>query len=179
MNSNQIDFLTDLTYGLLLFAAIVFIAVGDRAAGIAFGVGVLVSYTIHVGWKMARFDPDWMAKEVTENLEESVAEEVSENVSEEVSKNVEETVTESVEETVTESVEETVTESVEETVAQEVSKNVEETVADTAGETMTGNARETVNAELDGIIAQLEDVSDRIDERDDEERGRLDSGKRC
>ncbi|PSQ51695.1 hypothetical protein BRD20_10625, partial [Halobacteriales archaeon SW_8_65_20] len=125
MNSNQIDFLTDLTYGLLLFAAIVFIAVGDRAAGIAFGVGVLVSYTIHVGWKMARFDPDWMAKEVTENLEESVAEEVSENVSEEVSKNVEETVTESVEETVTESVEETVTESVEET----VTESVEETVA--------------------------------------------------
>ena len=171
MNSNQIDFLTDLTYGLLLFAAIVFIAVGDRAAGIAFGVGVLVSYTIHVGWKMARFDPDWMAKEVTENLEESVAEEVSENVSEEVSKNVEETVTESVEETVTESVEETV--------AQEVSKNVDETVAETAGEPMPGNARETVNAELDGIIAQLEDVSDRIDERDDEERGRPDSGKRC
>ena len=163
MNSNQIDFLTDLTYGLLLFAAIVFIAVGDRAAGIAFGVGVLVSYTIHVGWKMARFDPDWMAKEVTENIEESVAEEVSENVSEEVSKNVEETVTESVEETV----------------AQEVSKNVEETVADTAAEPMPGNARETVNAELDGIIAQLEDVSDRIDERDDEERGRPDSGKRC
>jgi len=171
MNSNQIDFLTDLTYGLLLFAAIVFIAVGDRAAGIAFGVGVLVSYAIHVGWKMARFDPDWMAKEVTENIEESVAEEVSENVTEEVSKNVEETVTESVEETVTESVEETV--------AQEVSKNVEETVADTAAEPMPGNARETVNAELDGIIAQLEDVSDRIDERDDEERGRPDSGKRC
>ena len=171
MNSNQIDFLTDLTYGLLLFAAIVFIAVGDRAAGIAFGVGVLVSYTIHVGWKMARFDPDWMAKEVTENIEESVAEEVSENVTEEVSKNVEETVTESVEETVTESVEETV--------AQEVSKNVEETVAETAAETMTESARETVNAELDGIIAQLEDVSDRIDERDDEERGRPDSGKRC
>ena len=171
MNSNQIDFLTDLTYGLLLFAAIVLIAVGDRAAGIAFGVGVLVSYAIHVGWKMARFDPDWMAKEVTENIEESVAEEVSENVTEEVSKNVEETVTESVEETVTESVEETV--------AQEVSKNVEGTVAETAAETMPENARETVNAELDGIIAQLEDVSDRIDERDDEERGRPDSGKRC
>jgi len=166
MKSSQIDFLTDLTYGLLLFAAIVLIAGGDRGAGIAFGVGVLVSYIIHVGWKMARFDPDWMAQEVTENLEESVAEEVSENVTEEVSKNVEETVTEevskNVEETVTESMQETVTESVEETVAEEVSKNVEEAVT---GE-VTENVQETLSSELDGIIAQLEEVNDRIGERD-------------
>ena len=114
MNPNQIDFLTDLAYGLLLFAAIVLIATGSRAAGIAFGLGGLVSYVVHVVWKMARFDPDWMTKEVTENLEESVAEEVSESVTEEVSKNVEETVTEEVSESVTE----------------EVSKNVEKTVAE-------------------------------------------------
>jgi len=162
MKSSQIDFLTDLTYGLLLFAAIVLIAGGDRGAGIAFGVGVLVSYIIHVGWKMARFDPDWMAQEVTENLEESVAEEVSENVTEEVSKNVEETVTEEVTESVEETVAEEVTESVEETVAEEVSKNVEEAVT---GE-VTENVQETLSSELDGIIAQLEEVNDRIGERD-------------
>jgi hypothetical protein len=57
MNPNRVDFLVDLAYGLLLFAAIsLFVVIGNQV-GIAFGLGVLLSYILHVVWKMARFDP--------------------------------------------------------------------------------------------------------------------------
>jgi actin-like ATPase involved in cell morphogenesis len=145
MNPNQVDFLVDIAYGVLLLAAIVLIAAGSTGIGIAFGLGALVSYVIHVAWKMARFDPDWMTKEVTENIEESLTEEVSESVGEKVT----EEVTESVEEKVTEEVTESVGEKVTEEVTEEVTENVEQTLSE----------------EINTIVDQLEAVNERIDRR--------------
>ena len=145
MNPSRVDFIIDLAYGVLLFLAIVLIVTAGTGIGIAFGLGALVAYIIHVGWKMARFDPEWMSKEVTENIEETLTEEVTETVGEKVT----EEVTESVEETVTEEVTEEVTESVEENVTQEVSENVERALSE----------------EIGTIIDQLEEVNERIDRR--------------
>lgn len=160
MNPNRVDFLVDLAYGLLLLAAIILVATGSRGIGIAFGLGALVSYVVHVVWKMARFDPDWMTKEVTENIEESLTEEVSETVGEKVTESVEEKVTEEVTEEVGQKVSEEV-ESVEEKVAEEVSESVEEKVA----EEVTENVEETLSDEIDTIVTQLEAVNERIDRR--------------
>jgi len=76
VNPNRVDFVVDLAYGLMIFIAVVLIAYVGTTIGVAFGLGVLVSYAIHVAWKMARFDPDWMTEEVTENVEETLREEV-------------------------------------------------------------------------------------------------------
>lgn len=141
MNPNRVDFFIDAAYGLLIFISIVLIVSLGTAIGIAFGLGALISYIIHVGWKMARFDPEWMTKEVTENIEETLTEEVTESVSEKV--------TEEVSEDVEEKVAQEVTESVEEKVAQEVTKNVQEALSE----------------EIDSIIRQLEEVHERIDRR--------------
>lgn len=116
MNPNRVDFIIDLAYGVLLFLAIVLIVTAGTDIGIAFGLGALVAYIIHVGWKMARFDPEWMSKEVTENIEETLTEEVTETVEETVT----EEVTESVEETVTEEVTESVEENVERALSAEI-----------------------------------------------------------
>ena len=104
MNPNRVDFLIDLAYGVLLFFAIVLIVYVGTGIGIAFGLGALVSYIIHVGWKMARFDPQWMTEEVAENIEETITEEVTESVGEKVTEEVTEEVTESVGEKVTQEV---------------------------------------------------------------------------
>jgi preprotein translocase subunit SecF len=164
MNPNRVDFLVDLAYGLLLLAAIILVATGSTGIGIAFGLGALVSYVVHVVWKMARFDPDWMTKEVTENIEESLTEEVSETVGEKVTEEVTESVEEKVTEEVTEEVGQKVSEeveSVEEKVAEEVSESVEEKVA----EEVTENVEETLSDEIDTIVTQLEAVNERIDRR--------------
>ena len=110
MNPNRVDFLIDLAYGVLLFFAIVLIVSVGTGIGIAFGLGALVSYIIHVGWKMARFDPQWMTEQVTESIEETLTEEVTESVGEKVT--------------------EEVTQNVEEKVAQEVSESVEATLSE-------------------------------------------------
>ncbi|MEF8871346.1 MAG: hypothetical protein V5A41_06920, partial [Haloarculaceae archaeon] len=106
MNPNRVDSIIDLSYGLLIFAAVVLMVVVGNSTGIAFGLGVLLSYTLHVVWKMGRYDPEWMTKEVAEKVEADLSEDV------------------------TKSVEETVTEEVTETVAEDVAKNVEETVTE-------------------------------------------------
>lgn len=161
MNPSRVDFMVDMAYGLLLLVAIVLIATGSTGIGIAFGLGALVSYAVHVAWKMARFDPDWMTKEVTENIEESLTEEVSENVgekvTEEVTESVEEKVTEEVTESVGEKVTQEVTESVEEKVAEEVTQEVTQEV--------TENVEQTLSEEIDTIVDQLEAVNQRIDRR--------------
>ena len=61
-----------------LFVSIVLIIVVETRTGVAFGLGVLVSYAIHVAWKMARFDPEWMTEEVTENVEDTLTQEIDE-----------------------------------------------------------------------------------------------------
>ena len=114
MNPNRVDFLVDLAYGVVILLSVALILTVGTGVGIAFGIGVLVSYVIHVVWKMARFDPEWMTREVTEKVEETLTEEVAEEV------------TESVEQTVTEEV----TEQVEQTVTGEVAENVERTITD-------------------------------------------------
>lgn len=80
MNPRQIDAVIDLTYGGLIFVSIVLIVSVGTEIGLAFGFGVLVSYAIHVVWKMARFDPDWMTTRVEETVEETVQETVRQEV---------------------------------------------------------------------------------------------------
>ena len=76
MNPRHVDALIDLTYGVLIFISIVLIVSVGLELGIAFGFGVLVSYAVHVIWKMARFDPDWMTATVEETVEETVEKQV-------------------------------------------------------------------------------------------------------
>jgi hypothetical protein len=78
MKPRRVDYLTDLAYGAIIFVSVLLIIVVRNEIGIAFGLGVLVSYAIHVGWKMARFDPEWMSQEVAENVEETLSEDIDE-----------------------------------------------------------------------------------------------------
>jgi type IV secretory pathway TrbD component len=78
MKPRRVDYLTDLAYGVIIFVSVLLIIVVRNAIGIAFGLGVLISYAIHVAWKMARFDPQWMTQEVAENVEETLSEDIDE-----------------------------------------------------------------------------------------------------
>jgi len=84
MKPVHIDALVDAVYGVLILVAVAVMLVGGGAAGIAFGVGVLISYLIHVFWKMARFDPDWMTRveETVETVENTVEGTVQETIEE-------------------------------------------------------------------------------------------------
>lgn len=96
MNPNRVDFLIDVAYGVLIFVSVVLIVVVEMDLGVAFGVGALIAYMIHVAWKMARFDPEWMTRAITEDVEEAIATEVADGVeqkmAEEVTAAIEETV---------------------------------------------------------------------------------------
>jgi len=109
VNPSRIDSVVDLAYGGLILLSVVLIVTHGTAVGIAFGLGVLVASVVHVGWRMARFDPAWMTEAVTENIEETITEEVTETVGDEVTdegtENVAVEVTESVEESLTEEIE--------------------------------------------------------------------------
>jgi preprotein translocase subunit SecF len=132
MNPSRVDFLVDLAYGALIFVAVAIIFAGENSVGIAFGLGALVAYVIHIAWKMGRFDPDWMTREMAQRVEETVHDEVEETVSKEVDR-VEESVSEEVEKTVEETVSkevDDVAEQVGETVSEEVTEKVEETVSE-------------------------------------------------
>jgi hypothetical protein len=78
MKPRRVDYLTDLAYGAIIFVSVLLIIVVRNEIGIAFGLGVLVSYAIHVGWKMARFDPEWMTQELAQNVEETLSEDIDE-----------------------------------------------------------------------------------------------------
>lgn len=78
MKPRRVDYLTDLAYGSIIFVSVLLIIVVRTDIGISFGLGVLVSYAIHVAWKMARFDPEWMTQEVAENVEETLSEDIDE-----------------------------------------------------------------------------------------------------
>lgn len=80
MNPRHVDAIVDLTYGVLIFASILSIILIGTEIGLAFGFGVLSSYAIHVVWKMARFDPDWMTRAVEETVEETVEDTVNEQI---------------------------------------------------------------------------------------------------
>lgn len=78
MNPRRVDYVIDLAYGLMIFVSVILIISVGTGVGVAFGVGVLISYAIHVAWKMARFDPEWMTKEVTESVETTLTQEIDE-----------------------------------------------------------------------------------------------------
>ena len=134
MNPSRVDSIVDLTYGLLIAVSVALIVVAGNAVGLAFGFGVLTSYVLHVGWKMARFDPNWMTTAVKETVEEtmdeSVERAVEETMDESVERAVEETMDESVERAVEETMDESVDESVERAVGETVEEAVEQTLAD-------------------------------------------------
>jgi len=123
VNPSRVDTIVDLIYGLLIAVSVGLIVVAGNAIGLAFGFGVLVAYILHVGWKMARFDPDWMTRAVKGTVEETV------------------------DETVGQTVEGTVEEKVDETVDETVQEKVDETVADTVGEAVDETVEETVPVE--------------------------------
>jgi len=80
VNPSRVDSIVDLTYGLLIAVSVGLIVLVGSTVGLAFGFGVLLSYLLHVGWKMARFDPDWMRTTVKGTVDETVEERVSETV---------------------------------------------------------------------------------------------------
>ncbi|RKD93910.1 hypothetical protein [Halopiger aswanensis] len=80
MNPSRIDAIIDLAYGVLIFVSVVLIVIEGTRVGVALGLGVLVSYALHVIWKMARFDPEWMTREVEETVEEAVEQTIGEQV---------------------------------------------------------------------------------------------------
>ncbi len=88
----RVDAAADLAFGLLLALAIGVILAVDTVLGLAFGLGVFGGYLIHVGWKMARFDPDWMTEAVRESVDETVEETVV-NAMQEVQDDAEATAT--------------------------------------------------------------------------------------
>ena len=118
MKPENVDAIVDLTYGVLIFVAIAVIFVVGTNVGIAFGLGVLVSYVIHIVWKMSRYDPDWMTREVADQVEKTVSNTVSREV------------------------ERTVDETVGDTVSKQVEAQVEETVGDTVSREVDGVAAE-------------------------------------
>ncbi len=80
----RVDFAIDLAYGALILLAIVLIATLDFGVGIAYGVGAFAGYLLHVIWKMARFDPEWMTAEVEARVAETVEERMEEAVGEQL-----------------------------------------------------------------------------------------------
>jgi hypothetical protein len=131
MNPARVDLVVDIAYGVVIFAAVVFILQVGTAVGVAFGLGALISYIIHIGWKMGRFDPDWMTREVAEKVERTVSEEVEATVKDTMSEEVEATVKDTVSEEV-----DSVAEKVEESIGEEVSDTIEETVNEEMAEAM-------------------------------------------
>jgi len=113
VNPARADALVDLAYGGLIAVSIVLIATVNTNVGVAFGVGVFAAYVVHVVWKMARFDPDWMTRTVRETVEETMEETVGDTVEESMEETVEESIEESMDETV-EAVEQTMGEQLDE-----------------------------------------------------------------
>lgn len=153
LNPVRVDAAVDLLYGGLIALSIGLILFLDESVGLAFGIGVFAAYALHVGWKMARFDPDWMTRVV----EETVGETVGETVEESVGETVEKTVGETVEAQVGETVEKTVSETVEAQVGETVEKTVGETVEKTVGE------------QLESVEEEVKAVGERVDRRPKED----------
>lgn len=135
MKPAHIDALIDLTYGTLILVSVVLIVYVGTTVGAAFGFGVLASYAVHVVWKMARFDPDWMTREVAERVEETVSEEVERTVEDTVSREVD-----------------GVAEQVERTVGDDVAAGIEATVSQ--------QIERTVGEEVDEVIGKLDEIEE-------------------
>jgi len=154
LNPVRVDAAVDLAYGALILLAIALIATVEFGIGIAFGLGVFSAYLVHVVWKMARFDPDWMTAVVEEAFDQTVTE------------TVEEAVDETMADTVDETVEEAVADTVDETVTDTVADTVEEAVDETVGQQVAAR----LGDQLDTVQAQVEAVDNRLDDRPREDR---------
>jgi len=157
MRPARIDAIIDFAYGGLILLAVVLIATLDIRVGLTFGLGSSPRMSLHVVWKMARFDPDWMTSTVQETVEEksverSVEETVGDTVEKQVEETVDKTVGDTVEQTVSETVEETVDKTVGDTVEKTVSETVEETVDQTVGDTVEQTVSETVEETVDQTV---------------------------
>lgn len=140
MKPHVVDFLTDVSYGLLLLAALVMALVGEgyRDLGIAFGLGALAAWGLHLFWKMGRYDPEWMQRTVQEELDESVEDQVQDRVQAELDDSVEDRVQAELDEEVADQVSEAVEEELEESeigpvpddVEDEIKHSVEDQLAD-------------------------------------------------
>ncbi len=175
MNPSRVDFLVDVAYGLLIFIAVALFTIVSSNVGIAFAVGVLLSYLLHVVWKMARFDPDWMTREVAETVAQTVDETVGETVDKEVSETVEKTVAETVDKEVSKTVEKTVDRSVEDTVSKEVSEVIEKLEAINERVDRRPRADEveqTIEAQTEQVEGKLEE---KIEKQTEEIETKLDS----
>lgn len=104
LNPLRVDAAVDLAYGALILLAIALIATVEFGVGIAFGLGVFSAYLLHVVWKMARFDPDWMTAVVEEAVDDAVDDSVEQVVEDAVAESVGETVDERVARQVDESI---------------------------------------------------------------------------
>jgi len=92
LNPARVDAAIDLAYGALILVAIALIATVEFGIGIAFAVGVFSAYVLHVVWKMARFDPDWMTSVVEDAVDDAMGDSVERAVDERVATQVDETV---------------------------------------------------------------------------------------
>jgi len=151
LNPVRVDAAVDLAYGGLILLAIALIATFEFGIGIAFGLGVFSAYVLHVVWKMARFDPDWMTAALEETVEDAVDDSVGRAVDD------------TVERAVDDSVERVVDDSLEEAMGVKVEQQVDETIGD----------------QLDTVQEQVEAVDDRLEGRhrsDGSESAATDSG---
>jgi hypothetical protein len=96
LNPLRVDAAIDLAYGGLILLAIALIATVEFGIGIAFGLGVFSAYVLHVVWKMARFDPDWMTSVVEGAMDETVEEAVEDSVERAVDARLEQQVDETI-----------------------------------------------------------------------------------
>jgi len=104
LNPARVDAAVDLAYGALILLAVALIATVEFGIGIAFGVGVFSAYVLHVVWKMARFDPDWMTSVVGDAVDDSVERVLDEQVDDQVADSMERAVDDTVEQVVDERV---------------------------------------------------------------------------
>lgn len=128
MKPQHVDAAVDFVYGLLILLAVVLIMIQGTQVGIAFGMGVFVAYVTHVAWKMGRFNPEWMTKEVKDTVEKTVDDVVQDSVEDTVKNTVEDTVKGTVDDAVKDTVEETVEKTMEDTVEETVEETVEDVI---------------------------------------------------
>ena len=100
LNPARVDAAIDLAYGALILVAIALIATVEFGIGIAFAVGVFSAYVLHIVWKMARFDPDWMTSVVEDAVDDAVGDSVERAVEDSMDQSVDERVAAQVDETV-------------------------------------------------------------------------------
>src|SRR6056297_1731168 len=97
LNPARVDAAVDLAYGALILVAIALIATVEFGIGIAFAVGVFSAYVLHIVWKMARFDPDWMTRAVEDAVDEALDDSVEQAVEDSVDEALDDSVEQAVE----------------------------------------------------------------------------------